>query len=556
MNTRSSAAVDAGDPLFRIYAWYRFALSILLLAGYFAFRIRHSDVPFLPLLYLGTAVPYAALNLLTLIAVIARPRHPRTRHIFLILVIDIVALVLITHASGGMDSGFAILLMVTVAAAAIFVSRQIATLVAAVASLAVLADTLALIVAHDGGSNSLLPAGLLGILLFASSLLMQRLVTRLRHSQELADEKGREVAELEHLNRLIVQRMRTGLLFLDADDRMRIANEAALQLLGIAEHDISADGVVRRLRLPPLAREALERWREDPQHTNAPLRLRENGPLVLLSFTSLQGPGGTGTLAFVEDFSQISQQAQQLKLASLGRLTASIAHEIRNPLGSISHAAQLLRESPQLPSEDARLVEIVLGNAERTNKVIESVLSLSRGQQPCPELIVLNAWLRHFIHEFLQHDANASIRFEPAAPVSGSEVRVDPTHLRQVMTNLCENGLRYSERATGKATLHIGLQTDPHSGLVRVDVIDQGSGVAPGMIANIFEPFFTTEHGGTGLGLYLARELCEANQIRLEYLNTADTGSCFRLNFGHPQRRSVTQIEAPQESGKGSGQGT
>lgn len=555
MSRRTTGFAYSSDPLLRIYAWYRLALSILLLASYFVFRVGRADAPFLPLLYLGAAIPYAALNLATLVAVLARPRDPRPRHLFAMFVIDIAALVLITHASGGINSGFAILLMVTVAAAAIFVPGQIATLVAAVASLAVLADALTLIVMQDNRIGTLLPAGLLGMLLFASSLLMQRFAGRLRHSQQLAQERAEEVAELERINQLIVQRMRTGILFLDAEDRVRIANDAAAQLLGIGDH-AHPEGLVRRLRLPPLAREAMEHWRVDPRQPGSPVRLRDNGPLVLLSFTHLAGPAGNGTLVFAEDFSQITQQAQQLKLASLGRLTASIAHEIRNPLGSISHAAQLLRESPQLPAEDSRLVEIVLANAQRTNEVIESVLTLSRGQQPRPERIRLREWLQRFADEFPPRDPETSITvtLDPAA--SELEVRVDPTHLRQVMTNLCENGLRYSQRATGHATLHIALGTDPESGLARVEVIDQGNGIPPEMVGNVFEPFFTTEHGGTGLGLYLARELCEANQVRLEYVNTLHSGSCFRLHFGHPLRRTAGGPEAAQARGEPHGQGT
>jgi two-component system sensor histidine kinase PilS (NtrC family) len=541
----AATAEDSGNPLLKIYCYYRLALSILLLLSYFAFRFGPAEPGFQPLLYLLTAIPYAVLNVYTLVAVLVRPRHPRPRHYFLMLLLDIAALVLITHASGGINSGFAILLIVTAAAAATFVPGQIATLVAAVASLAVLADAVTMILTHGSEIGTLVPAGLLGVLLFVTSLLVQRLAVRLRHSQELALEKAGEVEELQQLNQLIVQRMRTGILFVDAADHVRIANEAAAQLLGIARHEFPERGAP--LRLPRMVTDLLDLWRVNPQRASTPLRLRENGPLVQLAFTRLAGPSGAGTLIFAEDFTWITQQAQQLKLASLGRLTASIAHEIRNPLGSISHAAQLLRESRALPQEDSRLVEIVIGNAQRTNEVIESVLTLSRGQQPRPELIRLGDWLRRFVAELPRGDANA-VRVEVPAGAGELQVRVDPTHLRQVMTNLCENGLRYSLRATGTASLRLVLGTEEGTDLAQLDVIDQGAGVAQENIAKIFEPFFTTEHSGTGLGLYLARELCEANQIRLEYLNRPDTGSCFRLNFTHPARRSVPP-ELPSTGG-------
>jgi two-component system sensor histidine kinase PilS (NtrC family) len=262
--------------------------------------------------------------------------------------------------------------------------------------------------------------------------------------------------------------------------------------------------------------------------------------MVQLAFTRLEGPSGVGTLVFAEDFSQIAQQAQQLKLASLGRLTASIAHEIRNPLASISHAAQLLRESPELLAEDSRLVEIVLTNAQRTNEVIESVLTLSRGQQPQPELIALGRWLGAFGQELQLRDGGEAVTIELDVQGASLEARVDPTHLRQVMANLCENGLRYSLRHRGAAWLRLALRADPVTGLAQLDVIDRGEGVPEEAVSSIFEPFFTTEHNGTGLGLYLARELCEANQIRLEYLRDPEGGSCFRLNFPHPDRRMAT----------------
>jgi two-component system sensor histidine kinase PilS (NtrC family) len=533
MGARDRAGTDSSYGLLRVYSYYRFALSLLLLVMYFA--LRRADIVefFLPSLYIGTAVPYALLNLLTLVLVLRRPRDPRPRHVFAMLVLDIAALVLVTHASGGVNSGFAVLLMVTVAAAAVFVRGQVATLVAAVASLAVLSEAVFLMAARASGVGTLFSAGVLGMLLFLSSLLVQRLAARLESSQELALEKSGEVIELQRLNQLIIERMRTGILFIDANDRVRIANQAALQLLGL--------GDTGDRRLPAPVARALAQWRADPWQAIAPLRIEDGGPLVQLAFTRIQAASGDGTLVFAEDFTQVAQQAQQLKLVSLGRLTASIAHEIRNPLGSISHAAQLLRESPQLPAEDQRLVDIVLGNSRRTNEVIESVLTLSRGHQPRPERIRLRAWLQRFVDELQLRGSGELPRVRVEVAPEETEVSVDPTHLRQILHNLCENGLRYSLRETGAATLLLRAATDPDTGLSQLDVVDQGPGIAAADSASIFEPFFTTEVSGTGLGLYLSRELCEANQIRLEYRREPGAGSCFRLNFPHPDRRAITR---------------
>jgi len=182
----------------------------------------------------------------------------------------------------------------------------------------------------------------------------------------------------------------------------------------------------------------------------------------------------------------------------------------------------------------------VIGNAERTNEVIESVLTLSRGQQPHPERILLGEWLQRFALELRQRTHDARIDLEVTAGAAHATVSADPTHLRQVLQNLAENGLRYSLRAVGEPSLRLRLDTDPQTGLPFLDVIDHGAGVPAEDIDRIFEPFFTTEATGTGLGLYLSRELCEASQTRLEYRAEPGAGGCFRLCFPHPERRTAT----------------
>jgi len=442
-------AEDAGRPdaesgytLLRVYSYYRSALALLLCLMFFLLIRSESAVTLQRGLYLNTTLTYAALALLQLAAVLLRPRAPRPRNVFAMLLMDIAALILISHASGGINGGHAVLLMVVTGAAAVFVPGQIATLVAAVASIAVLLEALWLVYREVSPIGEVFSAGLLGVLLFTSSVLVQRLAVRLQKSQALATQRAREVAELQQLNQLIVQRMQTGILLVDGGNRVRIANHAASRLLGTGMREFADEDA----SVPAAITAALETWRRNPQRLLAPFKLREDGPQVQLSFAKLESATGDATLVFAEDFTRIAQQAQQLKLASLGRLTASIAHEIRNPLGSISHAAQLLRESSELPADDHRLVEIVIGNAERTNEVIESVLTLSRGQQPRPERIALREWLGRLATELRQRMPDARIQLD--AEGQASEASVDPTHLRQILQNLAENGLRYSLRAT------------------------------------------------------------------------------------------------------------
>ena len=221
----------------------------------------------------------------------------------------------------------------------------------------------------------------------------------------------------------------------------------------------------------------------------------------------------------LEKTAQTTQKAQQLKLASLGRLTASIAHEIRNPLGAISHAAQLLNESEQISGADKRLLTIIEQHCHRVNNIIETILQLSRRQKSTPQLINLKDWLDSFIDEFIQ------------TPVL---IRFDTDQLYQVVYNMVNNAFRYSAKNKHN-TIEMMADVDNINQLPYLEIYDLGPGVAEDNQKNLFEPFFTTEKHGTGLGLYLARELCEANQAHLDYIPQPE-GACFRITFSHPNR--------------------
>ena len=240
-------------------------------------------------------------------------------------------------------------------------------------------------------------------------------------------------------------------------------------------------------------------------------------------------------IVFLEDTVEIQQQAQQLKLAALGRLSASIAHEIRNPLGAISHAGQLLSESRNLDKGDTRLTDIINMQSRRLNGVIENVLELSRRSPPSPIRLNLLAWLTEFVAEFRQSMPD-EVEIHISVNPDSTEVRVDPGQLNQAVTNLVLNGLRYSKEETGHAKLVIEGGIDATTDRAYLNVVDDGPGVADEQISHLFEPFFTTERTGTGLGLYLTRELCEANQARVTYTRNPNRGSCFRITFAHPDR--------------------
>jgi two-component system sensor histidine kinase PilS (NtrC family) len=262
-----------------------------------------------------------------------------------------------------------------------------------------------------------------------------------------------------------------------------------------------------------------------------------DGPLLQPSFIPLQRSGEQHTLIFLDDISQVTQQAQQLKLASLGRLTAGIAHEIRNPLGAISHAAQLLQESEDLEEPDRRLAQIIQDHSRRMNTVIENVLQLSRRRQAEPQLLDLKYWLHRFASEF-RSSARPDQTLHLETQSGSLQTRMDPHQLTQILSNLVQNGLRYSAQKHQLGQVWLKLYRDPESDLPTLEVLDDGPGVPVDQMQHIFEPFYTTDNKGTGLGLYISRELCESNQARLDYKLREGGGSCFRITFAHPRKLS------------------
>ncbi|MGK0170527.1 MAG: two-component system sensor histidine kinase PilS (NtrC family), partial [Gammaproteobacteria bacterium] len=251
------------------------------------------------------------------------------------------------------------------------------------------------------------------------------------------------------------------------------------------------------------------------------------------SFAALGVQGTTGVLIFLEDASPMTQRVQQLKLASLGRLTASIAHEIRNPLGAISHAGQLLGESESLDSADQRLSQIIQDNCRRMNGIIEDVLQLSRRTPAIRQDLVLRQWLEAFVSE-LRGGATSNLGLVTFSVQNEALVApFDSDQLRQVVSNLVENGLRHSGDS-GVVTLSAGVTKESQRPFL--DVLDEGDGIADSDRDQVFEPFFTTRADGTGLGLYIARELCEINQASLRLL-PSERGCLFRITFADPRRQ-------------------
>lgn len=436
--------------------------------------------------------------------------------------LDIFAITLLMHASGGVNSGLGMLLVVTIAGSSLLTEGRTAFFFAAIASLCVLVHVCIADFYNWFSYNSYTHAGMLGITFFTTAFLGHTLARRVLVSEALAKQRGVRLQYLARLNAEIVQNIQSGIVVIDIVGRIRLFNNAARGLLGLNEQPI---GRVLMSVAPELAKQ-VSNWQKG---STSPLFRPASGEVeVIATFTELRQGDEVKILIMLEDATITAQRAQQLKLASLGRLTASIAHEIRNPLGAISHAGQLLAESPHICPEEERLTQIIADNSRRVNTIIESVLQLSRRSPTKTQCFCLQEWLQSSIHEFTIQQGLRTADVVLHSPENALIVCFDSEQLYQVINNLCENGLRYSQ---GEPLLELCVGVSEESARPYLEVRDYGQGMTEKVKAQIFEPFFTTEAKGTGLGLYLAREICEANKATLQLWSNSTAGCCFRIHF-------------------------
>lgn len=516
--------------LLLLFFIYRLLLSTILLIIF----ITESGPIFLgqsnPAMFAMVGIAYFGLVAASGIPLYLRSSDPQKQS-YLQVYLDIVAITLLMHASGGITTGLGMLLVISIAFGSALMRGRTALVFAAIASLCILGEQIFSQLTNAFPSTSYTQAGMLGASFFAMAILADALSRNLRESEQLVSQRELDLANLEQLNDYIIQQLQAGIIVVDNSERIRLMNEYAWYLLGMPN---AATGQMLEQASHELSSQ-LSDW--NPGHTNRPkaLHTTAGGRELEAKFTRIGGVQHAGTMIFIEDTATINMRAQQIKLASLGRLTASIAHEIRNPLGAISHAQQLLGESSNLDKADKRLNEIIRTNADRVNEIIESVMQLSRRQQSHPDNIKLGPWLRDFANEFTDTHKLAAAALQLSVQPEETLVQVDPIQLRQLLTNLCENSICHFHTEINQLNIRINGGVTRESSRPFLEIIDNGPGISQEVARQIFEPFFTTRNAGTGLGLYIAKELSEANSMELEYKPTPMGGSCFRISFPEMQ---------------------
>lgn len=474
----------------------------------------------------------AYFGLAAVLAVTAAYVHRRfIAQVALQLAIDLIVISMLLVLGGGLRSGVMILYLLPLAGAALLLPTVAVFFVCALAALTLLGDSVLRSLQSGGADATVFQAGLYGAALFAVAALLRFLAARLAAQESLARKNARVIENQLEINRLVIAQMEQGVVVVDATTTVRANNRAARVLLGLSP-EAQLTGV-RLAELPgqqPLTA-AFVRWlgslrasetADDEVATTLPeLKLRAR--FVCPAF------GASDEFAiFLEDVRLIEERAQQLKLAAMGRLTASIAHEIRNPLGAIDHAAQLLVEEAR-GSGSQRLAAIVHENAQRLNRLVEDVLRAVRREAPLGEVIDLTAFMGSWIDEFGRDRRLSADRFVLEVE-AGLQIRFEESHLRQVLYNLMDNALRFSSGSPASVVV-VAERSGEVPGAAQLWVIDDGPGIAAGTRDALFEPFYTTSSRGTGLGLYMAREFCLVNRADLAYAKRASRDCMTREGF-------------------------
>jgi two-component system, NtrC family, sensor histidine kinase PilS len=380
------------------------------------------------------------------------------------------------------------------------------------------------VLTRDAAVAQFFQAGVLSTSYFAVAWLAHTLSKYAVASEKLAFRRGVDLSSMAEANRLMIQDMPDGVLVVDERGVVRQSNPGAERLLGYV---FPASGRTLLAECSPLLEAMFAAWRQNKALGHEILRLPGAHHPVRVRFLPVQRESFWGAVVVLEDMQRVQEQAQQVKLAALGRLTANIAHEVRNPLSSISYATELLKEQEH-DSAQARLFQIILDNTKRLNRIIQDVMQVNRRDRVQAEILYLAARLEELVENLCQVEQVSRSVFELRADPA-CKARFDRGHFEQVLWNLCRNALRYSQKLPGSVRLRAFVSGE---GRTVLEVSDDGAGVPADAVQKLFEPFFTTDAGGTGLGLYIARELCEANGAMIEYRRATDGGACFRIIFG------------------------
>ena len=539
---------NSGWHRLRLFNYYRGTLALffitLYLNGWIGVFISPKDIQ--PLLFFSVSILYLCLFFAFILG-IQRQKPSLETQVIVQTCIDIIVIITITHAFGGIKSGLGMLLIINISLSGLFLPKRITLLFAAATTIAILTDQIYSQLLVEDFHASFMQAGILGTLIFAFAFMASSFSQQLRDTEKLADKQGRELETATQLSEHIIHNMRTGIIVLSANGNILMSNNAAENLLG----NIKLQPNTSLKKTAPDLFQRFVEWQFNEEYSQqTPIQQSHGLPDIQPGFSAIEKDKKTQgqTLVFLEDASQLNQRFQQIKLASVGRLTASIAHEIRNPLAAIQHASQLLEESTEIP-DNLKLARIITSQTQRLNGVVKNVLQLSRKQHRNPEVINLKNWLVQFKNEFCPSNGMNEKQIDINIQPESISVLFDPEQLHQVFWNLCSNAINHSGIDIHQLSIKLHGQLSDDTGQAFIEIIDNGHGINEDIEAHIFEPFYTTSTEGTGLGLYIIKEIVENNRAKIRHITQTNNGSCFRVYFMQtdsktsPENRYPTDIQ-------------
>ncbi|GEM_PF-1660880 len=388
--------------------------------------------------------------------------------------------------------------------------------------------------------NELSSHGMVALVGMAVTFASSFMATRGRYSEKLADERAGEVQRLARLNALIIQHLDQGIMVLSPEGELLLVNHIAHDWLKLPENTRPGMRIDQQC---PALNEQWRCWLVNP--ADSFLHWHYAGADLRLHFMRLEVEDVPGVLILIEDMALVHKQAQQMKLAALGHLTGGIAHQMRNPLAIVLQAARMLDSKKNTGFNDRQrhLIYLILRNTSKANQTISDILKLSSQSESATELFDLVLWLRTAVAIWKAEYSESGMELGIESPPDGLYVQADSSHLQHILGNLIGNSERHGKIVDHPLKVMLRCGRNDH-GNVFLEVQDNGPGVGEQARIHLFEPFFTTSPAGSGLGLFLCRQLCEASQIHMEYHSVAGSGACFRLVFPTPQLNHEIRIVA------------
>lgn len=496
------------------YCGYRFVVSMALFALFLIAQQHQFNHYAHPQLYFYTLVMLSLLNFSQFLGLKWLSGH-LTVQLASLFVVDVVYLSLLSFSVGSPNVQLSLLFVITVFSATILLQHKMALLITLLAVIAIVyqhfVTSLLDVEKIDGIGNSMLLIFLFFVVYGIGKLAVQRF----QILENLTENQSVELHQLQNINRYILEQSVDGYLVLNSKLQIVLSNPAACQLLGI--HPLLAQ---QQLTIASLQPDLYELLRQGKIKDGESFRFasKHSKYHVQIKVQQLIMPKQALTLLILKDSQQLSQQVQQLKLAALGQLSASIAHEIRNPLAAIVQANELAKDSD--PQQQQLMLKMIAKQAQRIDGIVRETLNMARNETSQPVSIDLFEFFDNLLSEDLG-DIKTKIQLELPDHLN---VYFDPNQLAQVIINLARNAIRHNSPDFPYIMIRVQAKTK----WVLIDVIDFGDGVAKRDISQLFKPFFSTEIKGTGLGLYLSHTFCEANDAKLSYVEQLQ-GACFRI---------------------------